>query len=116
MAMAACMSLLMILESTIFSGFGVVQAQEQHITLATASINLKLLRKTKKVWANAILLEMAKTPVEDLIFEEGMVRENHFYITGMEGKTELVDDDIDFEIDHKEKAFKVGLKGLTISF
>lgn len=56
-----------------------------------------MLQKTKKVWANAILLEMSRTSVEDLIFEEGMVRDNHFYITGIEGKSE--DDDIDFHID-----------------
>lgn len=66
-------------------------------TLSTASMNLKMLRKTKKVWANAILLEMSKTEIEDLIFEEGMVRDNHWYITGIEGKSE--DDDTHFDID-----------------
>jgi hypothetical protein len=60
-------------------------------------ISLKMLQKTKKVWANAILLEMSRTSVEDLMVEEGMVRDNHFYITGIEGKSE--DDDIDFHID-----------------
>ena len=57
---------------------------------------------------------MAKTPVEDLIFEEGMVRENKFYVTGIEGKSE--EDDTDFEIDHKTKSFKVGMKDLVIAF
>ena len=114
MAKLAIMSLLMMLSGTLFSSFGGVNAQEAHMTLATASMNLKMLRKTKKVWANAILLEMSKTTVEDLIFEEGMVRDNHFYVTGIEGTSE--DDDIDFNIDHKTKSFKVGMRALKTSF
>jgi hypothetical protein len=114
MAKLAIMSLLMMLSDTLFSSFSGVQAQEAHMTLATASMNLKMLRKTKKVWANAILLEMSKTTVEDLIFEEGMVRDNHFYVTGFEGKSE--EDDIDFNIDHKTKSFKIGMKDLKTSF
>jgi len=114
MANLAIMSLLVMLSDTIFSSFGGVQAQERGITLATSSMNLKMLKKTKKVWANAILLEMSKTEVEDLIFEEGMVRENHWYVTGYEGKSE--EDDIHFSIDHKTKSFKVGMKDLKTSF
>lgn len=48
-----------------------------------------------------------------MIFDEGMVRENHFYITGIEG-TE--NDDVDFNIDHKERSFKIGMKNLKIAF
>ena len=60
------------------------------------SMSLDMLRETKEVWANMILNELSRIAVKDLIFEEGMVADNKFYITGIQGDTVM--DDITFEI------------------
>ena len=44
-----------------------------------------MLRETRDVWANMILNELSKIAIKDLIFEEGMVGDNKFYITGIQG-------------------------------
>ena len=81
---AMILSLLLIIESNmIFSGLEYVQAQQSHVTLATMSMSLEMLKETKEVWANMILNELSRIAVKDLIFEEGMVGDNKFYITGV---------------------------------
>lgn len=94
---AMILSILLIIESNVFSGFEYVQAQQSHVTLATMSMSLEMLKETKEVWANMILNELSRIAVKDLIFEEGMVGDNKFYITGVQG--ESVMDEITFEID-----------------
>lgn len=76
-------------------------------------MSLEMLRETKEVWANMILNELSKIPVKDLIFDEGMVGDNKFYITGIKGDYMS---DITFEIDERQRSFKLGVKDIDMAF
>jgi hypothetical protein len=72
-----------------------------------------MLRETKEVWANMIMNTLSKIPVKDLIFDEGMVGDNQFFVTGVKGD---VADDITFEIDERQHSFKIGVKDIEMAF
>lgn len=77
------------------------------------SMSLEMLRETKEVWANMILNELSKITVKDLIFDEGMIGDNKFFITGIKGE---VMQDITFEIDEHKRSFKLGVKDIDMAF
>lgn len=63
-AVTTFISVLSILQSSfLFSGVDVAHAQMQHITLATMSMNLEMLRETRDVWANMILNQLSKISI-----------------------------------------------------
>jgi hypothetical protein len=51
--------------------------------------------------------------MKDLIFEEGMVGDNHVFITGFQGDANK---DYTFEIDEHQRTFKLGVKDIDMAF